>query len=71
METQARDRHSAEEEIFALRKRIDLYMRAGDVSEVSRLQVMIADLQRKHGAVTGADRKNDARGNQTGSQYGD
>jgi len=51
---QAKDRRSAEEEIFALRKKIDMYARAGDMSEVSRLQLQISQLQQKYGAVTGA-----------------
>ena len=71
MQTQAKDRQSAEEEIFALRKKIDLYMRAGDMSEVSRLQTEIASLQQKYGAVTGIERKSHARGNDSGSQCGD
>ncbi len=71
MQTQAKDRQSAEEEIFALRKKIDMYARAGDMSEVSRLQLQISQLQRKFGAVTGAERQSHARGNDTGSEYGD
>ena len=55
-------RQSAEEEIFALRKKIDLHAVAGDVSEVSRLQLKISHLQRKFGAVAGRKRKPDARG---------
>jgi hypothetical protein len=68
MEMQTRD---AEEEIFALREKIDLYARAGDMSEVDRLQTQIADLQQKFGAVAGIERKSHDRGNETGSEYGD
>ena len=59
MQTRAKDRQSAEEEIFALRKKIDLYMLAGDMSEVSRLQLQISQLQRKYGAVKGAGKEKD------------
>lgn len=50
---QASDRHRAEDEIFALRKKIDRYLAVGDTDEVSRLQREISELQRKHGAVIG------------------
>lgn len=53
------DRQSAEEEIFALRKKIDTYARAGDVSEVARLQIAISHLQEMHGATKGAKGKTD------------
>jgi hypothetical protein len=71
MQTQAQDRQNAEVEIFALRKKIDLYAQAGDVSEIPPLQNKIADLQRKYGALTGTQRKSHDRGNDTGSQSGD
>jgi hypothetical protein len=71
MEAQKTDRQSAEEEIFALRQRINSFARVGDVAEVSRLQTLIASLQQKYGAVTGIERKSHARGNDTGSQCGD
>ena len=58
---QARDRQSAEEEIFALRKRINSYAEAGDADEVARLQLEISELQTKYGAVTGAGRRDDER----------
>jgi len=50
------DQRSAEEQIFNLQKKIDTYLRAGDVAEVSRLQQRISQLQREHGAVKGAGR---------------
>jgi hypothetical protein len=56
---QANDRQSAEAEIFALRKRIDAYLRAGDVCEVHRLQVRISELQRNYGCTTGRGKEND------------
>jgi hypothetical protein len=59
MQQQPEDRQSAEEEIFALRKKIDMYVRAGDMAEVSRLQFQISQLQQKHGAVKGAKKEND------------
>jgi hypothetical protein len=59
MAMQTQDPQSAEEEIFALRKKIDLYMRVGDMSEISRLQLQILQLQQQHGAVKGAVRKKD------------
>jgi hypothetical protein len=71
MQTQAKDRQSAEEEIFALRKKIDMYARAGDMSEVSHLQLQISQLQQRYGGVTGIERKSHARGNDTRSEYGD
>lgn len=57
---QTKDRQGAEEEIFALRKKIDLYMRAGtDMAEVSRLQTEIASLQQKYGATSGRGKESD------------
>lgn len=61
MPAQTEAQRSAEEEVFALRKRIDKYAAAGDTDEVSRLQLTISELQRKHGAVTGIERKPDDR----------
>jgi hypothetical protein len=61
MQTQADDRQSAEEEIFTLRKKVDQYAAAGDADEVSRLQLKISELQRKHGAVTGVEREDNER----------
>jgi len=61
MQTQTDVRQSVEDEIFALRKKIDGYAAAGDGVEVSRLQLEISRLQQKHGAVTGTRRKNDER----------
>jgi outer membrane protein TolC len=61
MQTQTSARQSAEEEIFALRKKIDQHAAAGDVAEVSRLQLEISELQQKHGAVTGVERKDNER----------
>ena len=68
--TKAKDRRSAEEEIFALRKKIDLYARAGDTEAIARLQTQIAQLQTKYGVVKGMERKNHDRGNETGSNVG-
>jgi hypothetical protein len=61
MDQQPEDRQSAEEEIFALRKRIDTYIRVGDMAEVSRLQLEISHLQQKYGAVNGAEMKDNDR----------
>jgi hypothetical protein len=68
MAMQAKDR--AEEEIFALRKKIDLYARAGNTDEIARLQTQIAQLQKKYGVVKGMERKSHDRGNESGSQGG-
>ena len=57
MQTRIEARQSAEEEIFTLRKKVDQYAAAGDADEVSRLQLEISELQRKHGAVTGIERE--------------
>lgn len=57
MQTQAKDRRSAENEIFALRQKIDMYARAGDMGEICRLQLQISQLQQKYGAVTGRKEK--------------
>jgi hypothetical protein len=70
MQTKAKDRQSAEEEIFALRKKIDMYAQAGDTNEVARLQLEISDLQQKYDATKGVERKSHDRGNETGSQCG-
>jgi len=59
--TQTDDRRSAEDQVFALRKKIDKYAAVGDSHEVSRLQLEISRLQQKHGAVSGTRRKNDER----------
>jgi hypothetical protein len=59
MQTQAQDRQSAAAEIFDLRKKIDVHAQVGDISEVSRLQLQIAELQRQFGAVNGVERKKD------------
>lgn len=61
MQTQTEARQRAEDEIFALRKKIDSYAAAGDVAEVSSLQLKISELQRKHGAVTGVEREDNDR----------
>lgn len=61
MQTRAEDRRNAEEEIFTLRKQIGSYAAAGDTNEVSRLQLEISQLQQKHGAVTGRERKDNER----------
>jgi hypothetical protein len=62
MQTQTEARQSAEAEIFSLRKKVDQFAAAGDVAEVSRLQIRISDLQRKHGAMTGRGKdENDDR----------
>jgi outer membrane protein TolC len=61
MQTQTDVRQSAEDEIFALRRKIEQYAAVGDSEEVSRLQLEISRLQQKHGAVTGTRRKNDER----------
>ena len=61
MQTQTETRQGAEDEIFALRKKIDGYAAAGDGVEVSRLQLEISRLQQKSGVMTGIRRKNDAR----------
>jgi outer membrane protein TolC len=61
MQTQTDARQGVEDEIFALRKKIDSYAAAGDADGVYRLQLEISRLQQKHGAVTGARRKNDER----------
>ena len=50
---QTQDRKDAEEKIYALRKKIDLCARAGDISEISRLQLEISQLQQASGAVSG------------------
>ena len=65
------ERERAEAEIFALRKKIDLYLLAGDSDEVNRLQIEIADLQKRFGATSGARRKINDRGNEAGSEPGD
>jgi hypothetical protein len=59
MQTEAR--RSAEEEIFALRTKVDKYAAVGDSDEVSRLQLKISELQQKHGAVTGLGSENNER----------
>jgi hypothetical protein len=62
MQTQAEDdRQSAEDQIFALRRKVDSYAAVGDQAEVSRIQLQISELQQKHGAVTGTRRKKDER----------
>jgi hypothetical protein len=63
MQTKAKDRQIAEEEIFALRKKIDLYARANNTDEIERLRIEISNLQQKYGAVTGTERKIHERGN--------
>lgn len=60
------DRKDAEEEIFAIRRKMDLYARAGDVSEVNRLKLEIAQLQQKHNALFGVERNGNERGDNSG-----
>ncbi len=52
--------HNAENEIFALTKKIDVYLRVGDMAEVSRLQLQISQLQQKYGATKGRGREDNA-----------
>lgn len=61
MQTQTETRQGAEDQVFALRKKIDQFAAVGDSDEVSRLQLEISRLQQKSGVVTGIRRKNDAR----------
>ena len=61
MQTQTETRQGAEDEIFALRRKIEQYAAVGDSGEVSRLQLEISRIQKKDGAVTGTRRKNDER----------
>lgn len=49
----------AENKIFALRKKADLFLQAGDTAEFNRLQREISQLQQKHGATMGVERKRD------------
>jgi thioredoxin-like negative regulator of GroEL len=53
----------AEEQIFSLRKKMELCARANNTDEIARLQTQIAQLQKKSGAVTGTERKSHERGN--------
>jgi len=39
----------------------DSFATAGDAAEVARIQLKINAIQRKHGAVTGAGRRDDER----------
>jgi len=50
---------NAESLIFDLRKRVALYLQAGNTDEVNRIQQTIAHLQEVYGAVKGAGRKKD------------
>ena len=43
----------AENEIFHLLKKADLYLQAGSIEEYNRIQTTISELQQKHGAITG------------------
>ena len=61
MQTQTETRQGAEDEIFALRRKIEQYAAVGDSEEVARIQLEISAIQRKQGAVTGTRRKNDER----------
>jgi len=61
MQTQTDVRQSVEDQVFALRKKIEKFAAVGDSHEVSRLQLEISRLQQKSGVVTGIRRKNDAR----------
>ena len=49
----------AEDEIFHLLKKADLYLQAGSIEEYNRIQTTISELQQKHGAVVGIERKPD------------
>lgn len=51
----------AEATIFALRKRADLFLQAGDTEQFNRIQAEIVNLQKTTGAVKGAERKDNAR----------
>ena len=52
IQTQTEAREGAEDEIFALRKKSNLYLLAGDIEEFNRIQTNISELQMQ-GAVTG------------------
>jgi hypothetical protein len=54
-------RQEAEQEIFELRKKADLYLQAGDTEEFNRIQTTISELQREHAVFSGVKRKNDER----------
>ena len=55
-------KREAAEEVFNLTKKIDRCAAAGDVAEVSRLQLKISELQQKSGVTTGIGKdENDDR----------
>jgi hypothetical protein len=60
----------AEAVIFDLRKKADLCLQVGDAEGFARIQNTITNLQKTTGAVKGAERKDHARGNDSGSQRG-
>jgi hypothetical protein len=51
----------AENTIFDLRKKADLFLQAGNTGEFARIQNTISHLQELYGAVKGAERKNNDR----------
>jgi hypothetical protein len=51
-----------ENEIFKLRRKADLELRAGNTEAFQRIQTTIANLQRDSGAVTGRGKATDNAG---------
>jgi len=49
----------AENTIFDLRKKADLFLQAGNIEAFNRIQITISHLQEVYGAVKGAGRKED------------
>lgn len=51
----------AEDRIFNLRKKADLFLQAGNTEEFERILIAISHLQEVYGALHGAERKNNDR----------
>jgi hypothetical protein len=50
---------NAENTIFNLRKKADLYLQAGDIEEYNRILTTISDLQKTTGVTKGWGKEND------------
>ena len=59
METTKQEREDAENMIFSLMRKVDLYLRAGDMAEVDKIQRTIAHLQRIYGVTSGVNRRDE------------
>lgn len=59
MESTKQEREDAENMVFSLLRKKELYLRAGDAAEVDEIRRTIAHLQRIYNVSSGVNRRNE------------